>query len=117
MLLFEQHPVLYPVQISRFKNTGALSAAEYGRLAVWAHSLPFSGLSAASTAAGWCISAVFVLCGVGVVLCANTCGCCVDVVRVRNVCVFYVRVLVCLVWHYLYTACELAHLHRLELRR
>ena len=46
------------------QDTGALSAAEYGRLAVWAHFLPFSGLSVASNAAGWCISAVLLLCGV-----------------------------------------------------
>ena len=38
------------------EDIGAL-AAEYGRLAVWAHSPPFSGLGAASTAAGRCISA------------------------------------------------------------
>ena len=53
------------------QDTGALSTSEYGRLAVWSHSLPFSGLSAASTAAGWCISAVFVLCGDCVALCAS----------------------------------------------
>ena len=50
-------------------------------------------MGAASTAAGWCISAVFVLlCGVGVVFVCEYGF--VDVVRVRNVCVLYVRVLV-----------------------
>ena len=40
------------------QDTGALAAAEYyGRLAVWAHSPLFSGLGAASTAAGRYISA------------------------------------------------------------
>ena len=71
VLLFEQHPVLYPVQISRFKIPVPFQQREYGRLAVWAHTLPFPGPGAASTAAGWCISAVFLLCSVGVVLCAN----------------------------------------------
>ena len=50
------------------QDTGALAAAEYGRLALWAHSPLFTGLGVASTAAGWCIrtAAVLVLCGVGV---------------------------------------------------
>ena len=39
------------------QDTAALAAAEYGRLAVWVHSPPFSGLGAASIAAGRCISA------------------------------------------------------------
>ena len=39
------------------QDTGVLAAAEYDRLAVWAHSPLFSGLGAASTAAGRCISA------------------------------------------------------------
>jgi len=40
------------------QDTGALAAAEHGRLAVWAHSSPlFSGLGVASTAAGRCIGA------------------------------------------------------------
>ena len=39
------------------QDTGALAAAEHGRLVVWAHSPLFSGLGAASIAAGRCISA------------------------------------------------------------
>ena len=39
------------------QDTGALAAAEYDWPAVWAHSPLFSGLGAASTATGWCISA------------------------------------------------------------
>ena len=39
------------------QDIGALAAAEYGRLVVWAHSPLFSGLGATSTAAGRCISA------------------------------------------------------------
>ena len=39
------------------QDTGALAAAEYGRLAVRAHSPRLSGLGTASTAAGQCISA------------------------------------------------------------
>ena len=39
------------------QDTGALAAAEYGRLAVWEHSPLFSGPGAASIAAGRCISA------------------------------------------------------------
>ena len=39
------------------QDTGALAAADYGRLAVWEHSPLFSGLGAASTTAGRCISA------------------------------------------------------------
>ena len=39
------------------EDTGTLAAADNGRLAVWAHSPLFSGLGAASTAAGRCISA------------------------------------------------------------
>ena len=39
------------------QDTGAFAAAEYNRLAVWAHSPLFSGLGAAFTAAGRCISA------------------------------------------------------------
>ena len=39
------------------QDTGTLAAAEYGRLALWEHSPLFSGLSAASIAAGRCISA------------------------------------------------------------
>ena len=39
------------------QDTGALAAAEYGWLAVWGHYPLFSGLGAASTAAGQCISA------------------------------------------------------------
>ena len=38
------------------QDTGALAAAEYGRLAVWEHSPLFSGLGAASIAAGRCAS-------------------------------------------------------------
>ena len=38
------------------QDTGALAAAEYGRLVVWAHSPLFSGMGADSTAAGRCIS-------------------------------------------------------------
>ena len=40
-----------------FPDTGALAAVEYGQLAVWAHSRLLSGLGAASTATGRCISA------------------------------------------------------------
>ena len=39
------------------QNGGALTAAEYGRLAIWEHAPLFSGLGAASIAAGRCISA------------------------------------------------------------
>ena len=39
------------------QNTSSIAAAEYGRLAMWAYSPPLSGLGAAFTAAGWCISA------------------------------------------------------------
>ena len=39
------------------QDTGALAAAEYGRQAVWKHSRLFSGLGAATIAAGQCISA------------------------------------------------------------
>ena len=39
------------------QDTGALVAAEYGRLAVWEHSPLFPGLGTASIAAGRCISA------------------------------------------------------------
>ena len=39
------------------QDTGARGAAEYGRLAVWAHYPPFSVLGVATTAAGRCISA------------------------------------------------------------
>ena len=39
------------------QDTGALAAADYGRLAVWEHSPLFSGLGAASIAAGRCVSA------------------------------------------------------------
>ena len=49
-------PGLCPAQISRFR-IGALAAAEYGRLTVWAHSPVCWGLRAASTAAGRCIGA------------------------------------------------------------
>ena len=55
MRLLEQH--LYYVQrYLALQDNGALAAAaEYGWLAVWAHSPLFSGLDAASTATGRCI--------------------------------------------------------------
>ena len=56
-MLCEQHPYFYAAQNSGFRVTLALQRQEYGRLAVWAHSPLFSGLGAASTAAGRCISA------------------------------------------------------------
>ena len=39
------------------QNAGAIAAADYGLLAVWAHSSLFSGLGAASTTSGRYISA------------------------------------------------------------
>ena len=57
MLFDEHHPYFSSADLA-LQDTGALAAAEYsGRLAVWAHSPPFSGLGAASTSAGRCISA------------------------------------------------------------
>ena len=41
MVLFEQHP--YFVRRIALQDTGALAAAEYGRLAVWEHSPLFQG--------------------------------------------------------------------------
>ena len=57
MVLFEQHRTLSSADLA-LQGTGALAAAaEYGRLAVWEYSPSISGLGAASTAAGRCISA------------------------------------------------------------
>ena len=56
MVPFEQHPSLSGADLA-LQDTGALAAAEYGRLAVWEHYPRFSGLGAASIAAGRCISA------------------------------------------------------------
>ena len=55
MVPFEQHPSLSGADLA-LQDTGALAAAEYGRLAVWEHSPLFSGLGAASIAAGRCAS-------------------------------------------------------------
>ena len=55
-MLFELHPYFFQRNLA-LQDTGALAAAEYGRLAVWGHSPLFSGLGAASTAAGQCVSA------------------------------------------------------------
>ena len=57
MILFEQNPYYISSADLALQNTGAIAAAEHGRLAVWVHPPLFSGLGAASTAAGWCISA------------------------------------------------------------
>ena len=56
-MLFEQHPRFSSSADLVLQNTGAIAAAEYGRLVVWVHSPVFSGLGVASTAAGRCISA------------------------------------------------------------
>ena len=56
MVLFEQHRTLPRAGLA-LQGTGTLAAAEHGRLAVWEHSPLFSGLGAASIAAGRCISA------------------------------------------------------------
>ena len=56
MMLFELHPYFFQRNLA-LQDTGALAAAEYGRLAVWGHSPLFSGLGAASIAAERCISA------------------------------------------------------------
>ena len=42
MVLFEQHRTLSGADLA-LQDTGALAAAEYGRLAVWEHSLFFQG--------------------------------------------------------------------------
>ena len=57
MMLFEQHPYFVYSADLVLQETGALAAAEYGPLAVWAHSPLFPGLGAASTSAGRCINA------------------------------------------------------------
>ena len=58
MILFEQHPYIIKSAKSRAsEHRCATAAAEFGRLAVRADSPLFSGLGAASAAAGWCISA------------------------------------------------------------
>ena len=56
-VLFEQHPYFVRRTSRALQHTDALAAAEYGWLAVWEHSALFSGLGAASIAAGRCISA------------------------------------------------------------
>ena len=56
MMLFELHPYFFQRNLA-LQDTGALAAAEYGRLAVWGHSPLFPGLGAACIAAGRCISA------------------------------------------------------------
>ena len=52
MVLFDSTRTLSGADLA-LQDTGALAAAEYGRLAVWEHSF-FSGLGAASIAAGRC---------------------------------------------------------------
>ena len=49
-MLFEQHPYLSSADLA-LQDAGASAAAEYGRLAVLAHSPLFSALGAASGAA------------------------------------------------------------------
>ena len=56
VMLFEA-PVPFSGADLALQDTRALAPAEYGRLAVWAQFPLFSGLGAASTAAGRCISA------------------------------------------------------------
>ena len=52
MMQFEQGTGTLSSADFALQDTGALAAAGYGRLAVWEHSSLFSGLGAASTAAG-----------------------------------------------------------------
>ena len=51
-MLIENHPCLSSADLA-LQDTGAIAAAEYGRLAVWEHSPLLSRLGAAFVEDGW----------------------------------------------------------------
>lgn len=56
-MMLSEHYRTFPSGYLALQNTGAIAAAEYGRVALWTDLLLPEVLSAAFAAAGWCISA------------------------------------------------------------